>query len=892
MRAVLCLLSLAPVAAFACAGRVHIEVKDSGVYALDYASIVAVQPGLADCPVDELVLSNRNDEVPIRVLGAPQGRFGPGSRIEWLGQMLHGPESWFDPYSTVNVYLLGAAPGPHARVRVLAAPDAALAPAPLVRHVHYEQENLLLRLSDSEMKPGEEPDFWQWAKLTPIDPAPFTLAFDLPDLAASARDATLTVNLRGVSSVLPVKGQAKPVDHRVDVALNGKPLQILEWDGRGEFRRDLHLDPGLLKAKGNVLTLRVVKRPLAGNPDGFIVDVAMVNWLAVAYPVRGAIDADASAFRAVGTGPVDLQYRGTGAPEVLGSDGALRSARSIGKGRYRFAGAGAAVDLYPALEGHAMRPVSVRAVATRDLRAADPGFDYLIVAHPTLLDAIAPLARYHAQHGHRVDLVNADGIYDAFNGGIAHPRAIRDFVAWGATHWPIKPRYLLLVGDASTAIHHDPTHGRLGTSSYLMTPDPLGSQILAGSGFGGMTSYAYPEAANQLATRNLVPTWQYPTAEGQGASDNPYATLRQGDFHPTLAVGRLPVVTPDEVKAIVDKTLAYLEHPAPGQWRRAMTFVSTSEVASFKSESDKIAQSLDREGFATTSIYTDFHDKSREHYEQARTALRRDLDAGSLLVHFLGHGGSYIWRVGPMGDLFSLDDVSHLSNAGRYPMVLAMTCFSAPFDNPSDDSIGERFLREADKGAVAVFAASWKNSPNPTYSKMLIDELLKPGKTIGDAIVAAKARIADRDFVETYNLLGDPALVLARPQGDLQLARAYGRWDRQVVVRIPRSDFGGDVYADWIDANGAIVQSRHYQARDTLFSLPVLDKAVTLSVYTVDGRDGYTAAGGVSLLPPPRPKPRIAVRSGRTNGPVRPRPPRAADAISRMGFEDGDDATK
>ncbi|MCB1579078.1 MAG: hypothetical protein KDI81_17550, partial [Xanthomonadales bacterium] len=58
-------------------------------------------------------------------------------------------------------------------------------------------------------------------------------------------------------------------------------------------------------------------------------------------------------------------------------------------------------------------------------------------------------------------------------------------------------------------------------------------------------------------------------------------------------------------------------------------------------------------------------------------------------------------------DLFTLDDVSELKNGGRLPMVLSMTCYSAPFDNPTEDSIGERFLREAGKGAVAVFAASW-----------------------------------------------------------------------------------------------------------------------------------------------------------------------------------------
>ncbi len=877
----------------ACSGRLHIEVANSGVYALDYAAIVATQPGMKDCAEGDFVLLNHGKELPIRISNAGDGRFGPGSHIEWVGEALHGPQSWYDPYSTVNVYILATAPGTHARMRELPVPAGAKS-ALLFRRLHFEQENLMLRLSGDEMKPGDEPDVWQWAKLTPIDPQPFTFAFDLPDADLRAsKDAArvLAVDFRGVSNVLAVKGAVKPADHQVEVSINGKPLQILDWDGRGEVRRQLRVPAALLRNKANVLGLRVPRRDSPGDPENFIVDVVMFNWMEVSYPIRGEVSAGAAAFTAASDAPIEMDYAGAETPQLFGTDGIYRPLTALGNGRYRAAGAGNKVDLYPTVEGHGTPPALVRAVSDRDLRSADPGYDYLIVAHPSLLEAIQPLAQYHREHGHTVDVVNVDDIYDQFNDGIAHPVAIRDLVAWGTQHWKVKPRYLLLAGGASTDIHHDQRNGHLSGSSYLMTPEPPPAEILPGAGFGGMRSYAYPDAGNRVSTRNLIPTWQFPTGEGQAASDNDFVTMKTGDFHPALAVGRFPVVTPGEARAIVDKTLAYLSKPASGGWRREVTFISTSEVASFKQESDKIAASLDRQGFATTSIYTDFNDRDKAHYEQARTTLRKDLDAGNLLVHFLGHGGSYIWRVGPMGDLFSLNDVSELSNAGRYPMVLAMTCFSAPFDNPTDDSIGERFLREANKGAVAVFAASWKNSPNPEYSRSLIAELLKPGNTIGNAIVTAKAKIADRDFVEMYNLLGDPALVLARPQGELQMMRTRDRWNPQVLVRIPVSSFGGDVYATWTDAEGKTLLSRHYQARDTRFALAPLEKAVTLSVYVIDGRNGYTAAAGVSLLDPPKPvasqKPKPVI--ARAAGPVRPHPknpPRNAhDIIASMDFD-------
>ena len=109
-------LAATPLSLLACEGRLHIELQQSGVYALDYDAIVAQQPGLRNCPADQLALTEKGREVPIRVVGDSAGRFGPGARIEWVGRQLHGPESWYDPFSVDNVYLLGAAPGRHARM--------------------------------------------------------------------------------------------------------------------------------------------------------------------------------------------------------------------------------------------------------------------------------------------------------------------------------------------------------------------------------------------------------------------------------------------------------------------------------------------------------------------------------------------------------------------------------------------------------------------------------------------------------------------------------------------------------------------------------------------------------------------------------------------------------
>jgi hypothetical protein len=884
---------------FACTGRLHIEVQDAGVYALDYAGIVAQQPGLADCRSDALTLLNRGNEVPIRIVGDSNGQFGPGSRIEWIGQPLHGPLSWNDQYSNVNVYQLASAPGKHARMHEVGAGDSR-ATVPLRRSLHLEQDNLMLRLNQSEMPPDTEPDVWQWVKLTPVDPVPFTWNFDLADLdvhaARPSANATLTLAFRGMSSVpLPHEGK-KAVDHVVDITINGKAVASQRWDGRGEKRMDLRVPLALLKDKGNVLGLRVPQRAVAGDPAIFVIDVVMFNWMEVVYPISGNLAASNAAFSAVGDGYVELQHAGADAPALYDGNGGYRRLAAAGHGRYRGPATGG-VDMFALADNQAAHPALVRPIAELDLRSDNAGYDYLMVAHPRLLGAIEPLANFHRGHRLRTAVLDVDAIYDEFNGGIAHPVAIRNLVAWGTQHWHVKPRYLLLVGDASADIHHDVRTERLQSASMAIRPQPSREEMMLPGGLSDMPTTSYTQWDPELPNRNLIPTWQYASAEGQAASDNGFVTLDKGSFHPTIAVGRLPVIEPFEVAAIVDKTIGYMTKPTPGDWRRDVTFISTDEVASFKKGSDKIAADLGDQGFTVTNIYTkqDASDAATAHAE-----LKRDLDGGNLLVHFLGHGGAFIWRVGPPADLFTLDDVSRLGNTGRYPMVLAMTCFSAPFDNPTEDSIGERFLREQDKGAVAVFAASWTNSPNPEYSKILIDELIKPNTPIGDAVVAAKAKIWDRTFVELYNLLGDPALVLARPRGDLQLARGADRWQDQVIVKVPERSFGGDVAVDWVDAQGATLLQQHYESRDEHFTLAVpAGKPAAVRVYAANARTGYAALGSLQLIAPPEPPAPVASKPARSTivppkqGLAPPistrRAPRAGsqpDPISRSGFDD------
>lgn len=879
-----------PLHALACSGRLHIELENAGVYALDHAAIAAAQPGLADCPANDLSLTQNGKDVPIRVV-AKTDRFVNGDHIEWIGRRLHGPESWFDAFSVNNVYVLGATPGAHARLRDAEATDSGR--AALERYLHIEQENLMIRLDQSQQKPGEEPDVWQWAKLTQVDPQPFQTQFDLPDLDVHGVSAKFTLDFRGLSDIAPDSRYtgAKPEDHLVEVTLNGHVLTPLHWDGRDEIRRDITVPVAVLKAHGNVLRMRVPKRSLPWNKTLTGVDVVMFNWVEARYPINDNLDAGSLPMqvRADATQPVQLTYRGAGIPALYGSDGVRRPGRALGNGRFAFAPADIGVDLLPAFDGQFARPLELRAVFGDEWQHPGEGYDYLIVVHPRLIDAIRPLAQFHAKRGLKVAILNVNAVYDQFNHGITHPQAIRNLVDIAYHTWVRKPRFLLLVGDSSFDIRHT-TYNDL---NYAKWTD---NELLYPGHFGAVPGTPYANAPKKLSDRNLIPTWQYPSPEGQSASDNAFATVAGDDWHPVVAVGRFPVVEPAEVSAIVDKTIDYLSKPQLGVWRRDVMFI-TDELDQFKQASNEIASALGKDGFLADKVYASPKETDNAMHQNA---IRDGIDAGRLIVHFIGHGGRYIWRTGPPdlrknADLFTLDDVSSLTNRSRLPMVLSMTCYSAPFDNPTEDSIGERFLREPAKGAIAVFAASWRNSPSPAYSTSLINELLKPGATIGEAIVRAKKVTQDRTLVEMYNLLGDPAVVLERPRDEAKVMLDTTRWNRSVLVDLGMPRFEGNVTVDWLDAKGMPVVSSSYRSGDARFRLsvptPASGAVAAMRLYAASPTTGRDTVGGIdfaqhkSVAPAKSLLAAITERWREFARPPYTPPVRHADTISMLDFD-------
>ncbi len=833
-----------------------IFIEREGVYRVGFDDLAAA--GLAGAPAAGAPASHRlgleaaGQPVPLWVEDGGDGLFGPGDWIEFVGEELRGNASHWSEYTRFNVYFLHLDhPRPHPMTPAgLAAGTPAAEPSEIRRRQHLEEDLLILRLPPA--KSGEREELWYWARLAHNHRQPFAATLDLADLdAAAAGTVDLSIHLRGWS-----KPRSKPdpelADHRVQVRLNGEDVAAGEWDGtRSHLLEVPALPAGRLLRGNNRLELKIPKR--VGDAEGRdLVDVVMLNWIEISYPRKRRVDGQARFALAAGAAPLALGSD-AGHDLVLYGD---RGSRTVSPATHPTGGQRRWSHFLPAAGERAFfasRPADLLApeavVRDRPSRLADAGnrADYVIVAHRTLIEATLPLARFHRQRGLEVAVVDVEDVYDEFNHGVVHPRALKAFLEYAHRGWRRPaPRWVLLVGDASW----DGRNRQAVDANYADWTYRPGETRR----FIKNASSAYPEDAERNH-RGLIPTWNTATHEGHSASDNYF--VAGDDRLPRMAIGRLPVVLPAEVTRIVDKTVRYVSAPEVGPWRRNALFI-TNESRDLQRQSDRLAVDLATAGFSAHKVYPASTETSNEHHSRR---LIETFDQGQLFVHFLGHGGRYIWRTGPPDlkknhDLFTLEHLDQLASTGRLPVVLSLTCYSAPFDHPSADSIGEKLLRIGERGAIAVFAASWRNSPSAHWGKVLLEELTAPGATIGEGVTRAKHRIKNRMFVETYNLLGDPAVPVALPAGAIELRAADepaagGRWSVRGMVGL--EGFAGRVVVDLVDASGEALASESLAttapefAVDLEVSAEQLAAARVVRAYAWNAERGVDAVGALEL---------------------------------------------
>ncbi|HHL31269.1 MAG TPA: hypothetical protein ENJ41_01700, partial [Oceanospirillales bacterium] len=446
--------------------------------------------------------------------------------------------------------------------------------------------------------------------------------------------------------------------------------------------------------------------------------------------------------------------------------------------------------------------------------------DYLMISHPLFIETIQPLAAYYRQKNIHVAVVNINDIYDHYSYGVRELYAIKNFIKDTYTSGSGTLKHVLLVGDSSWDWRDN--------KKYLDKYASWANRRLPVN--RNFTSQKHFKYNNEIQNRDFVPTGQFHSAQGHSASDNwfvsiiPESNHKGEDYIPDIAIGRFTAATVAEAQVMVQKSIDYQTKSKVGPWKSRVLWITNASKA-YQNYSKSLGKRIGKLGVVAENIFPKEMDGDNLKVQETLTEA---INYGDLIVHFLGHGGNSIWRIGPPDvkknrDLFTLDHISSLNNKSNLPFVMSMSCYSAPYDHPFADSIGEKFFREKDKGAIAVLAASWRNAPNQLFSRAVIDNIYKtPRQSLGQAILNAKRQYQGRVSVEMYNLLGDPALHLAIPALNMKIKT--GITPNKVDVEIDSNQFKGEVKVSFVDDSAEVIDEQQFKIDSNHFTISLNDQ--------------------------------------------------------------------
>ena len=345
-------------------------------------------------------------------------------------------------------------------------------------------------------------------------------------------------------------------------------------------------------------------------------------------------------------------------------------------------------------------------------------------------------------------VVDVQDIYDEFGYGLMSAEAIRDFIAYayGSTSWARPaPSDVLLVGDGTYDLRH-----------YLSTSGP---------------TYLPPYL------ENVDPDL------GETATDNRFVAVNGSDILPDLNIGRLPANTAAEATAMVDKILAYETVTPDLAWTSEILLVADDLEdggGDFYAFSDAIADGYSTyQGQQVRNLPPPYTAKkiylgqtcdmsnpvtSVECRQQIISTLNT---SGAFMVSYIGHGTKTYWA---KEHLFDAAALAQLQTGGHLPIMLPMTCNEGFFHEPlvGAESLSEAEIRIPNNGAVASWAPTgFGLSSGHDYLErgLLLSMFYSRIEELGAATTAAKLYLVAnaapgvyRDLIDTFLLMGDPAL--------------------------------------------------------------------------------------------------------------------------------------
>ncbi len=664
-----------------------ILIRGSGLYRLNAASLQDIGFPLTALQNGMVQLTERGRDVPLYLDNED-------------GLIFYGQAST-SRYTPFRAYILRA---DHRGIEMSeenAAPPAPVSLSTVTRIAHLEQN--LDYLSDAQVREATGPWFWQTIGMQDAEPIEFTLRH-VTDGAGQ-----LTVNLYGTTH-----NPAADPDHSLSLVLNAAEQAHLSWEGQSSYTATVDLPAGSLSAGSNTIQLRNI-------PEDYL-DISRLNWLELQYDSFPVVDNDYLQFTS-NSGTLSLEGFSQ-QPLLVDVTYPINPVLLSG---WDYASGLATVHLardgaYVAAAGDGfLTPAEIKPLRQGTWSDTNRQADLLIVTTDVLASALQPLVAARTEQGLEVSLVPIEEIYDTFGHGAATPDSINQFVTFAFENWqPPVPRYLLLVGDATTDFW-----------GYLATrpEDPVSP----------------PE--------NVIPPYLVPVNfSGETVSDARLADV-DGDYLPELAVGRWPVDSVTQLRDLVQRTLAYENEPA-------------TPHAIFTADGSSDEFRLVTEQIIAASSFPEAN--SEILLGPAPAELAGSWQEGAWLVTYTGHGSLQLW--GKEG-ILTAAAANSLRSTGAPPVVLQLTCLTGLFSHPEIKSLSEIMLTQP-RGPVLIIGATslTLSTHQEPFAASLLQALQNPSfERIGDALLHAKrsldvSSVGLREISDTFGLLGDPSALVVRPR--------------------------------------------------------------------------------------------------------------------------------
>ena len=699
---------------------VSMSVSDGGIHKVSFADVQNAGADFAEVPLEQIALTFKGQAVP-RWISSQDDVFNQGDEVTFYAQELDKADAVYiqdaiyrlqrDATKVVNASIENVAP-----VNADQVSDHYMQP-------YTEGENKLYVATSTSGDP------WMDRKIFALGGvAKTSYSFDVTRTTLEA-DSNLTVSLLGGID-FPSIAEQNP-DHHVVVQVNGTVVADVRFDGFKDQLVDVTIPSGTVSAGQNIVEI------ILPGDTGQLADIVYVDQVLLKVPHTSELLGDTLRISAQQNDDHLRVTNAVGNVEVFAYQSSGNFAVLVGAQLEQDA------LLFRALNGVSNTDTSYEIVTPSGFMSPSSlalerptnltenlDADYLIIAHPTFInDDLERFARAKQDVGYKTKIVDWLEIVETYGFGMATPSALRSFLKDSAQKTDFS--HVLLVGGHS---------------------------------------YDYNDHLN-LGNVNFIPTMYQTVAKNfVYAPTDALLVDTDDDGLPNAAVGRWPVRTASDLRNIANKTIRW-EADSAAYAANSLFIADVTDSARGQNFADQLndlatAAGLDLEQTNVSQIYLDdYLERSTETpIEEAKEDLLDQFSQGAPgvgMTIYNGHSSSSRWT---FRNLLNASDVVNFDNDLAPTFILPLACYTTLYESPSVDTLAHQLLFGSEGGAVALSGAAYLSEyrENAEFAKRLLKNINKSGASVGQAILAEKAKMMPwNDMVTNWSYLGDPSLKFA-----------------------------------------------------------------------------------------------------------------------------------